>query len=86
MKNKTILVLIILIGLGSNIFGQEKFRKMAYLVQSVGSQIYTQNGVTTDVPAELLAYNIANNYTGEDSCTIYNPTDDYPPGGNRLWE
>lgn len=67
------------------LFAQTTFRDCAYLVQSVGSQIYTQNGVTTDVPAELSAYNTAHGFTGDSVCTIYNPTDDYPPGGNLMW-
>lgn len=86
MKTKMFLTAIIIIGLVSSTFPQKKFRHAAYLVQSVGTHIYQHAGATTSVPIELAAYNTVNGYTGENACTIYNPTDDYPPGGNQLWK
>ena len=85
MKHKKILIVIILFGFISTIFPQSKFRRAAYLTQSVGTHIYQHAGATTSVPIELAAYNTSNGYTGDDACTIYNPTNDYPPGGNMLW-
>ncbi len=88
MKNKIILTVIIFIGLVLNIFPQQTFRKMAYLNQSVGGHIYNHAGASTNVQAEVTAYNIAYGYTGDDAVTItkVSVTDDYPPGGNQLWK
>ena len=88
MKNTVILTVIIFIGLVSLISPQQKFRKMAYLNQSVGGHIYNHAGASTNVQAEVTAYNIARGYTGNDAVTItkVSSDDDYPPGGNQLWK
>ena len=86
MKTKIFLTVIILIGLFASTFPQTKFRSAVYLTQSVGTHIYQHAGATTSVPIELAAYNTSNGYTGDDACTIYNPTEDYPPAGNQLWK
>ena len=90
MKNKIILTVIIFLGLVSNIFPQQTFRRVAYLTQSVGTHIYDHSLVgspgTTTVPNEVAIYNSTHGYTGDSAFTIYNPTDDYPPGGNQLWK
>lgn len=85
MKNIFFFILIIFVGFVSIIYPQQKYRKAVYLTQSVGTFIYNYPGASTNVPAEVVNYNTLNAYTGEDSCTIYNPTDDYPTGGNQLW-
>ena len=90
MKNKMIIIIMIFIGLVSNIFPQQTFRRTAYLSQSVGTHIYDHSLVgspgTTTVPNEVAIYNSTHGYTGDSAFTIYNPTDDYPPGGNQLWK
>ena len=90
MINKTLLMAIILIGIISNIFPQTKFRRAVYLTQSVGTHIYDHSQVgspgTTTVPNEIAIYNSTHGYTGNNVFTLYNPTDDYPPGGNQMWK
>ena len=84
MKNKIILSVIIFIGLVSIIYPQQTFRKAVFLHQSVGSHIYQHEGASTDVPTEIIAYNTANNYTGDEAVSMYKPAD-YPEDGNMLW-
>jgi len=90
MKNKIFVIAIVIIGLVSNIFPQQTFRKAVYLSQSVGTHIYDHSLVgspgTTTVPNEVAIYNTTHGYTGNNAFTIYNPTDDYPAGGNQLWK
>lgn len=83
MMNKTILVLIVLIGLFSSTFPQETFRKAIFLHRSTGANIYDINGATTNVPAECHKYNVENNYTGEDSVFMYEEL--FPYGGNAWY-
>ena len=83
IKSKTILALIVLIGLFSNIFPQETFRKAIFLARSVGTSIYEIDGATTSVPIECHKYNLENNYIGEDSVFIYRET--FPYGGNAWY-
>ena len=90
MNNKILVLAIIIIGLVLNIFPQQTFRRTAYLSQSVGTHIYDHSQVgspgTTTVPNEVAIYNSTHGYTGNNAFTIYNPTDDYPPGGNQMWK
>jgi hypothetical protein len=71
MKSKIFLIVIILIGLVSNIFPQQRFRRAVFLSRSVGGFIYQYNGASTDVPNEIAAYNTAHNYTGGDAVSMY---------------
>ena len=90
MNNKILVLAIIFFGIVLNIFPQQTFRRVAYLSQSVGTHIYDHSQVgppgTTTVPNEVDIYNSTNGYTGENAFTIYNPTNDYPPGGNQMWK
>ena len=84
MKNKIILIVIVLIGFISTISPQQTFRRAVFLHQSVGSHIYQHAGASTDVPTEIAAYNTAHGYTGDDAVSMVKP-DDYPTLGNMLW-
>jgi hypothetical protein len=90
LNNKIYVTAIIIIGLVSSTFSQTIFRRAAYLSQSVGTHIYDHSQVgssgTTTVPNEVAVYNFINGYNGDNAFTIYNPTDDYPPGGNQMWK
>ena len=90
MNNKILVIAIIFIGFVSSIFPQQTFRRAAYLSQSVGTHIYDHSQVgspgTTTVPNEVATYNSTHGYTGNNAFTIYNPTNDYPPGGNQMWK
>ena len=84
MKNKIFLIAIIIIGLISNIFPQQKFRNVAYLSRSVGQAIYNYSGASTNVPTEVSAYNTANGHTGDDAFTVTNVYP-YPPLIDNEW-
>src|SRR5574338_612348 len=90
VKSKIFFILIIFLALVSNIFPQHLFRKTVYLTQSVGTHIYDHSLVgspgTTTVQNEVSIYNANHGFSGDSAFTIYNPTDDYPPGGNQLWK
>jgi hypothetical protein len=82
MKNKKILLIILLIGLVLNIFPQQKFRRALLLSRSVGNHIWDHQGATTSVPEEIISYNTANYYNGADAVSmekIY----PYPTIGNE---
>jgi hypothetical protein len=72
MKNKIILVVIIIIGLISNIVPQSLFRSGIFLHHSTGGCIWSSpdNLGTTSIPLEMTAYNISHNYTGNDAVTM----------------
>ena len=90
MNNKILVFAIIIIGFVSSTFSQTIFRRAAYLSQSVGTHIYDHSQVgspgTTTVPNEVAIYNSTHGYTGNNAFTIYNPTNDYPTGGNQMWK
>jgi len=77
MKNKIFLLVIILIGLSSTILSQTSFRSAIFLHRSVGGNIYGPNGSNTSVPEECELYNIAHNYSGNDTVYIYDEV--FPP-------
>ena len=85
MKNKAILVLIVLIGLFSNTFSQETFRKAIFLHRSVGANVYGDNGSNTSVPAECEAYNTAHNYTGTDAVSMDEVLFPWNGGSGNAW-
>jgi hypothetical protein len=90
MKVNIIIIVIIFTSLFFNIFPQQSFRRTAYLSQSVGTHIYDHSQVgspgTTTVPNEVAIYNSTNGFADDNVFTIYNPTNDYPPGGNQMWK
>ena len=90
MKAGKLLIIIIFPLLASIIFPQHAFRKTVYLTQSVGTHIYDHSLAgspgTTTVQNEVAVYNSIHGLSGDSAFTIYNPTDDYPPGGNQLWK
>ena len=88
MKNKIFLIVIILIGLSSIIFPQQKFRSAIFLHRSVGENIYdnTYAGATTSVPDETNLYNIAHSYTGTDAVSMDEVLFPWNNSGNEWYE
>lgn len=85
MKNQMLFIVTLFVVFVSMIYPQEKFRHMIYLCQSIGGHIYNE-GVITNVPAEVDSYNVKYGLTGENAVQITKyPDDDYPPGGNQMW-
>ncbi|MDP2362437.1 MAG: hypothetical protein Q8M94_01570, partial [Ignavibacteria bacterium] len=87
MKNKIFLVVIILLGIVSNIFPQQTFRKAIFLHRSVGGNVFGPNGSNTSVPAQCGSYNITHNYTGADAVSMDGVN--FPwngNSGNAWWE
>ena len=77
MKSKIFLIVIILIGLVSNIFPQSLFRSGLFLHHSTGGVIW--NNATPDVPALMHAYNVENNLIGDDSVHMDIAVGFFPP-------
>jgi hypothetical protein len=86
MKNKIFLIVIILIGLSSIIFAQQKLRNAIFLHRSVGGNIYDQGGANTTVPQECIAYNIAHSYTGNDAVSMDEVLFPWNNSGNAWYE
>jgi hypothetical protein len=85
MRNKIILIVIILLGISSTIFPQNTYRKAIFLHRSVGANVYgPMEGSPTDVPTECHVYNVENNYTGADSIFMYEEL--FPTGGNAWYQ
>ena len=59
MRNKIILIVIILLGMSSVLFSQNHYRSAIFLHRSVGGNIYGPNGSNTSVPEEIDIYNTA---------------------------
>ena len=57
MRNKIILIVIILLGMSSTIFPQNLYRRAIFLHRSTGANVYGPNGSNTSVPNETYLYN-----------------------------
>jgi len=77
MKSKIFLILIILIGLGPNIFPQTLFRSGLFLHHSTGGIIWDNS--SPNVPQLMNLYNTENNYTDNNAVTMNLDERFFPP-------
>ena len=83
MKNKIILVVVILIGLSTSNYAQSLFRSGIFLHHSTGEAIWGPNGSNTSVPNEMALYNTQKGYT-EDNAVAMTETW-FPAGNDNEW-
>ncbi len=70
MKNKIILIMIIILGISSTLLSQGHFRNGRFFHHSTGGCIWGPNGSSTSIPNEINLYNIQNSFIGNDAVSM----------------